>query len=99
MKDLLVGDVIEVRWHEFDTTPEIGVFAGMERGYCLLTTRSGHTVPFLINSVIIKKLDEMPRKPLPMETFFENIKENKSACMIFFVAGGFVSFVIERLFL
>lgn len=99
MEDFLIGDVIEVKWHEFDATPEVGVFSGTERGYYLLTTATGNIVPFLINNVIIKKLDKMPVTPLPVHIFWENIKENRNICMIFFVTGMFISLIIEQLFL
>jgi hypothetical protein len=96
--DFLVGDVIEVKWHEFDAIPEIGTFIGIERGYYLLMTREGNVMPFLINNVIIKKMDAFPIEPLPLTIFLEKIKENKNICILFFSAGALFSLILKHFF-
>ena len=96
MDDFFVGDVIAVTWHERDSVPEIGIYSGVERGFCLLTTKEGKVIPFLINNVTINKLDRFPDEPLPLDTFLLGVKENKNICILFFVIGT-ISGIISSL--
>ena len=98
MDDFFVGDVIEIKWCERDGVSEIGIYSGVERGYCLLTTKEDNTIPFLINSVTINKLDGFPTEPLPLDTFLQDIKENRNICILFFSMGALFSLLIQYFF-
>jgi len=100
MDDFFVGDIIEVTWNERDGVPEIGVYSGIERGFCLLTTKEGNVIPFLISGVTIKKIDGFPVEPLPLDAFLQGIKENKNICILFFVVGtisGIISALVFKI--